>query len=212
VNRTLLLLLCLIAALVGWRVSLNTSHDHPRASPPVTPRIEGSKVYFVPIGNFPNEQIVHLVRYYDEKYGLKIATLRSISLDSSTRDASRQQLMSESALSSVRGALPEYANDPKSILIAFTSEDMYPTAKDWQFAFGWREGATRSAIVSTARLNLPDEGGTASSDLMATRLRKIVTKDIGILYFGLPQSTDPKSVLYNGIMGIEELDQQSEEF
>jgi hypothetical protein len=53
---------------------------------------------------------------------------------------------------------------------------------------------------------------SASADLAATRLRKIVTKDIGILYFGLPQSTDPKSVLYNGIMGIEELDNVGEEF
>ncbi|HEY6373397.1 MAG TPA: hypothetical protein VIX37_22670 [Candidatus Sulfotelmatobacter sp.] len=34
----------------------------------------------------------------------------------------------------------------------------------------------------------------------ATRLRKIVTKDIGILYYGLPQSGDPHSVLYSQIM------------
>jgi hypothetical protein len=39
------------------------------------------------------------------------------------------------------------------------------------------------------------------------RLRKIVTKDLGILYYGLPQSQNAKSVLYNQIMGIEELDQ-----
>jgi hypothetical protein len=39
-----------------------------------------------------------------------------------------------------------------------------------------------------------------------------VTKDIGIFYFGLPQSSNPKSVLYNQIMGIEELDNVGEDF
>jgi len=49
-------------------------------------------------------------------------------------------------------------------------------------------------------------------NLSETRLRKMVTKDIGILYFGRPQNQNPKSVLYNGIMGIEELDQVGEDF
>jgi hypothetical protein len=40
----------------------------------------------------------------------------------------------------------------------------------------------------------------------------MVTKDIGILYYGLPQSDNPRSVLYNGILGIQELDSVGEEF
>jgi len=39
-----------------------------------------------------------------------------------------------------------------------------------------------------------------------------VTKDIGIFYFGLPRSFNPKSVLYNQIMGIEALDDVGEDF
>jgi hypothetical protein len=45
-----------------------------------------------------------------------------------------------------------------------------------------------------------------------TRVRKMVTKDIAILYYGKPQSNDPHSVLYNQIGGIEELDQVGEDF
>jgi len=44
------------------------------------------------------------------------------------------------------------------------------------------------------------------------RLRKVVTKDIGIFYYGLSQSDNPRSVLYNGILGIQELDAVGEEF
>jgi len=40
----------------------------------------------------------------------------------------------------------------------------------------------------------------------------MVTKDIGILYYGLPQSSNPNSVLYNRILGIEELDAVGEQF
>jgi hypothetical protein len=45
-----------------------------------------------------------------------------------------------------------------------------------------------------------------------SRLRKIVTKDIGILYYGMAQNQDPHSVLYSEIVGIEELDEAGEDF
>ena len=47
---------------------------------------------------------------------------------------------------------------------------------------------------------------------MQKRLRKAVTKDIGILYFGKDPSSDPRSVLYGDIGGIEDLDRVSEDF
>jgi hypothetical protein len=40
----------------------------------------------------------------------------------------------------------------------------------------------------------------------------MVTKDFGILYYGLDPSQNPRSVLYSQILGIEELDQVGEEF
>jgi len=89
---------------------------------------------------------------------------------------------------------------------------MYPVSQGWQFAFGWGLGRARTAVVSTARLSLTVVGQTSDRELLATRLRKIVTKDLGILYFGLPKSENPKSVLYNQIMGLEELDAVGEDF
>ena len=40
----------------------------------------------------------------------------------------------------------------------------------------------------------------------------MVSKDIGILYYGLPQSPNPRSVLYNEIAGLQELDNVGEDF
>jgi hypothetical protein len=40
----------------------------------------------------------------------------------------------------------------------------------------------------------------------------MVAKNIGIMYFGLPISQDPMSVLYGQIGGVEELDRMTEYF
>ena len=68
------------------------------------------------------------------------------------------------------------------------------------------------AVVSTARMNLFYPGESMPIASVSSRLRKMVTKDIGIMYYHREASSNPRSVLYNGILGIEELDQVSEDF
>lgn len=210
-NRTSILLVCVIALVVGWVAYSRFSSPTASAPSSLAPKIEGSQIFFVPVGDFPSAQLEPLVQYYRQKYNLEIAVLKSIPVDPATRDQSRQQLMAEKLVASVRDGVPEYTNDSKAILIGFTSEDIYPTSQRWDFAFGWRIGATRTAVVSTARMNI-HYGGEPSDVTLETRMRKVVTKDIGILYYGLPQSKNPESVLYNQILGIQELDQVGEDF
>jgi hypothetical protein len=61
-------------------------------------------------------------------------------------------------------------------------------------------------------LNPVSFGQPADQALLDTRLRKVITKNIGILYFRLPQSNDPRSVLYKSILGIDDLDRVGEDF
>jgi predicted Zn-dependent protease len=212
VNRTLALLLCLIALIAGWAAYSKVAPQPTSASASTPPKVEGLRIYFVPIGGFPVEDLQPLVQFYREKYKLEITVLDRIPLEPATLDTSRRQLMAENLAASLRKGVPEPARNPETLLIGFTTEDMYPVSQGWRFAFGWRLGSARAAVVSTARLSLPAVGETSDQVLLATRLRKIVTKDIGVLYFGLPQSENPKSVLYNQIMGIEELDAVGEDF
>jgi predicted Zn-dependent protease len=209
-NRTWALFLCLVALVVGWAVYSRSQPSSAAALLP--PRIEGSKIYFVPFGDFSTSELESLASYCHGKYGIEATILRSVPIDRWSRDESRQQLVAEHLTSNMRDAFPEYANDPKAILIGFTSEDMYPLSRDWRFAFGWRESNPAAAVVSTARLRLPGGSGPFDVDQETTRLRKIVAKDIGILYYGMQPSSDPKSVLYNQILGIEELDASGEDF
>ena len=48
--------------------------------------------------------------------------------------------------------------------------------------------------------------------LLHSRLRKTITKCIGIFYYRLLQSNDPRSVMYKSILGLEELDRVGEDF
>jgi predicted Zn-dependent protease len=127
----------------------------------------------------------------------------------------RGQLIAEEAVDVMRRVNQELTSDPKAILIGLTTEDMYITKYDWQFSFSWRERG-KYAVVSMGRMNL---GGFSfkgrskvTEDQIRTRLRKMVTKNVGILYFHLPQSDDPRSVLYRNVGGIRELDYMGEEF
>ena len=91
----------------------------------------------------------------------------------------------------------------------FRSQDMYVRDKTWSFAFSYREG-DRFAVVSCRRMGL---GLTANeSSVFKARLRKMVTKNLGILYYHLPVSMNPRSALYGNIGGLEELDSMGENF
>jgi hypothetical protein len=89
---------------------------------------------------------------------------------------------------------------------------MVPLSEDWQVCFGWRVGEIRSAVVSTVRMNPQYEGGAIAVANVTARFEKVVKKDIGVLYYHKNASGNPRSVLFYGILGIEELDQAREDF
>jgi predicted Zn-dependent protease len=88
---------------------------------------------------------------------------------------------------------------------------MYLLDKDWNFAFGLREG--HYAVVSSARMDVDDPGGApGDSALLHKRLVKMVSRDIGFLYYGLSPSPNPHSVVRESLMGTDELDEMGEDF
>jgi predicted Zn-dependent protease len=167
------------------------------------------KVYFIPLGDFPSSTTRDLIAHYRSKYGLSIETLPNLTLNSSIVDTDRQQLIAEAVIALMKSAHPDLTNTPEAIMIGLTTEDMYIAQYNWQFSFGWRQEG-KYAIVSNARMNLG--GPMISDEKVKDRLRKMVTKNIGILYYRLPQSNDPRSVLYKNVGGISELDYMGEEF
>ncbi len=166
----------------------------------------------MPIGDAPMPEINALVDHYREKFGITVHVLEPMTLDASDVNMNRRQLVAENVIQSMLRNYPKYASNKSAILIGITAYDMYPRGENWQFCFGWRITAVRAAVVSTARMELeyPDEPVIEAT--LQKRLRKVVTKDIGIMYYGKSPNDNPKSVLFNGILGIQELDQVTEDF
>ena len=167
------------------------------------------RIYFVPLGDFPPDKVETLVTYYWGKYGLSIETAPPVPISPAAVDAPRRQLIAEQAVALMKQANPELVKDPEAILIGLTGVDMYIAQYTWQFTFSWRQEG-RYAVVSDARMRLGS--GALPADKLDSRLRKMVTKNIGILYYRLPQSDDPRSVLYKDVGGLAELDYMGEEF
>jgi len=165
------------------------------------------KLYLVPLGEFSKLVAEELASYYKTKYGISAETLPTVYIPPSARNAERQQLIAEEAIDLMRRVNSAISGNPNAILIGLTTEDMYISQYDWRFSFSWREQG-KYAVVSSGRMNL----GNVSEDETRKRFRKMVTKNVGILYFHLPQSDDPRSVLYRNVGGIRELDYMGEEF
>jgi predicted Zn-dependent protease len=167
------------------------------------------RVHFVTLGEFPLALRDSLAEHYSKKYKLQIEMLPGLTLDSDAMDAQRHQLIAEKAIRLVKQAYPSLAEDSQSIVIGLTAQDMYISKKNWRFAFSYRAD-DRFAIVSCGRMHL---GLSANqSQEFEARIRKMVTKNIGVLYYHLPQSIHPRSVMYGAIGGIEELDFMGEDF
>ncbi|MEP6570477.1 MAG: tetratricopeptide repeat protein [Acidobacteriota bacterium] len=169
------------------------------------------KLYLVPFSNFSTPSLSELVTYYKMKSGISIVTLPRLPLNSSTFDSDRHQVIAEELMEEIRQTYPKLAADPNAIIVGVTDMDMYIREKNWRFAFSYNtEG--RFAVVSSARMDPSNLRQPANSELLFSRLRKMIMKNIGILYYHMWPINNPKSVLYNNIMGVEELDNMGEDF
>lgn len=174
--------------------------------------LKGSgKLYLVPLGDFPADEVNDLASFYRNKYGIQIETRPSVPLPPAAIDPERKQLIAEKAIEIMKQANPELTNDSQALMIGISNEDMYIAKYSWQFAFSYYT-ERKYAVVSCGRMVLPDSNGKVTEELFLRRLRKMITRNVGILYYRLPKSDNPRSVLYSELEGIDDLDYLEEEF
>ena len=204
-----------VVVLVGYVVMLGSVGPRPApddiavapASPIGVPSPPVDRaIYLAPFGDFPREDADALVAHYLVKFDLAIEVLPSIPVPETAMDADRDQLIAERLLDAI-ATTDVVASDPDAVVIGLTDVDMYIADTTWGYAYGLRSGGTL-AVVSAARM----DAGFATEERRHQRLRKMVTKNLGILYYGLGVSDDPRSVLYRDILGPDDLDYASEDF
>jgi len=169
-----------------------------------------AKAYLVPLGILTSVRIHALADQYRARLGLDVDVTAPISLEPSAFDPSRGQFVAESLLVLMRRNLPRLAEDPNAVLIGITQQDMYIAGRRWRYAFSYR--SENNAVVSTAHMRPFLAGVLGREALLQARLRKMVAKNLGVLVYRLPASRDPSSVMYDNILGPDDLDVMGESF
>ena len=168
--------------------------------------LPGRTVHLVPLGDYPISDVEALADYFAARYDLRIELHAAVAIPEAARDDARGQLIAEELIAGMRATLPA-AGDSARVVIGITGEDLYSRARpDWAWAFGLRTDG-HLAVISSARMRI-----LAAEELADARLRKMVSKYIGLLYYGLQESTDPRSVMYGNILGVRDLDRMGDDY
>jgi predicted Zn-dependent protease len=194
------------ARVLSWPASTIAPAPIARSPMPVPRPPVARHVYIAPMGDFPREKAEALVAHYREKYDLAIEITASIPLPADAFDYQRSQIGAEGLLAAL-AASDVAAEDPDAVIIGLTRVDMYIEWSTWRYAYALRSEGSH-AVVSTARF----DAFRADEAKQMQRLRKMVTKNLGFLYYGLGTSEDPGSVMYGQILGPDDLDAVSEDF
>jgi hypothetical protein len=199
---------CILAG--AFHVPTGLSYLPPAGRAPVVPTpLPGRTVAFLPFWSFPVADRERLTAFYQTRYGLTIDILPPTKIGDSLMDTSRNQIAAEDLGNAMATRLPA-ASDPDRVVIGFVTDDIYIRGRpDWRWAFGLRD-EVHLGVVSTARMSAPT--GLFHDLIESSRLRKMVTRDIGVLYFGLPLSPDLHSVLYQDILSVDDLDAMGEDY
>jgi YD repeat-containing protein len=172
---------------------------------PVAPLSElkgNGSIYLVQMGEHSMPYSVDdFAQWLHTKYGLDVQVLPPMSIDASAWDARRRQYVAEQLYAQLKQRNPALAADWNCYLIGFTEGNMYSTREMWGGTFTERDGL-RAAIISADGMG--DEGSEPTSSdsqdgvvRFQARLRRILLKDVAILYWHLRPNEDTSSLLHD---------------
>jgi YD repeat-containing protein len=172
------------------------------------PAVPTKKIYLVPIGLDSAESLDWAPEYYKAKLGIEVEILPAIAMPNDLEDHKRHQIDSEHLLFYISSKYSELLKYPSHALVAVTSRDIFIRNFGRSFAENYRQGP-HLAVVSCARLHLPALLERWNPEWFHSRLQKMLTKNIAILYFDLPMSSDYTSLLSGGVLSGYEVDLMS---
>jgi predicted Zn-dependent protease len=202
-------LIALLTVALSTALLSCSSRVERSATPPSS---RGGPVYLVPVGERRPPFIDELARHYTDKFGLRVVVLAPIAIEATAVDRYRGQLILEELLTLIRRGYPAEAADRTAVMVGITVHDAYIRGyRDWGWAFALREN-NQFAMVSVARMDERNFGRPPNDELLKTRMRKMITKNLGIMYYGLASSMNTQSVLFGPILGVDDLDKIGEDF
>lgn len=167
-------------------------------------------IAFLPLGDFPRSEASSLARHFTGTLGVRARVAPGAALPRSAFNGARKQYVAEELIDVVAARRSTAA--PGEVLIGLTTRDMHTRdVPNWRFSFAIRH-PSGLAVVSRARMDPALLGLAPDPGLRTRRLRKMTSKIIGVLAFGLAESRNPRSALYDVILSTNDLDFMTEEF
>lgn len=171
----------------------------------------GGRVCLVPLGQISVALVEHLVDRYRDDYGLTVIVLTPSPVPEGIVDPVRKQIDAVTMIEYMGTLFPAAYADSEAVLIGMTPVDLYDKESHFRFVFGVKGTSVNpKAIVSTFRMNPKTYILPANDELLFSRARKLVSKYIGLLFYRLPTDSDPRSPLFDNILGLDDLDRMSE--
>lgn len=160
------------------------------------------RVYLVQMGEHKDPySLDEFAQWLRAKYALDVQVLPAMAIDSLAWDARRRQFVAELLEAQLKQKHPELARDEDAFLIGFTDGDMYSTEEMWDSTFTQRD-MVRTAIISSDGMGDSKSQkayfGTAGADKrFQARIKRILLKDVAVLYWHLTVNDDPTSLLHD---------------
>ncbi len=182
---------------------LQTAPSYPLHNGPVAQlsQLKGSgTVYLVQMGDHTQPySLADLAQWLHSKYGIDVQVLPAMAIDSSAWDAKRHQYVAEQLFAQIKQRRPDLAVNPSAYLIGFTDGNMYSVTSMWGSVFTQRDGL-RAAMISADGMGdtawqSANLAAGAADDRFRDRMRRILLKDVAMLYWHLPLNHDASSLL-----------------
>lgn len=166
-------------------------------------------VYLVPFGNISKEFVDQIAAHIEGTHRLIVAKEQRKAITKQMLDYLRRQVPAHELIGFMEPRYLKAARAGSAIYLGITNYDMYIAGVDWQFAFAARK-PPGLAVVSTYQMDPVNLGKSDDPVETLGRAKKMVSKMIGHLYLNLPDSDDPKSLMYDKIRTLEDLDRISD--
>ena len=166
-------------------------------------------VYVVPVDGTSERVAARLVRALPRRVPVQACATPSFRLDTAAVDHQRRQLDAVIVADQLARAFQDVRGIAPATILGVTSFDMYSSAFatdpfDFGVAKQFSQQKQGFAIVSTARMGSGEE--------RFTRLETMAMRYVGLLYFGLPESSSPTSALAPSPRTLEDLDRLEPNF
>jgi len=187
---------------------------NPNSSvPPDNKPFAVADVYLLPLDDFEYDFANKLAKQLSQDLNIHVKAALNLGTAGLKPYPGTQQYPAEEIIAMAKKVIPNFQDVvPTSSFVVLTRKDINAGDRSLRFNFASGDPRSRVVVVSTARLALDLKNTNIGREVFWLRTYKMTKREIGIVHFGYPRSTDVKDLMYSPIMSLEDVDRMGTEF